>query len=230
MLSLGVLRKNPDRYYGITELSYWKSIFHEMISEAVPVLPYVPQHRKLPPRVLEPATAWKGIESVLEDLIRRFGIRTERCLEFGVEYGYSTAALSCFFGSVVGVDTFTGDKHTENKSDIFLSTQQRLAQFKNIELMRSDYRDWIKTDDSFYDLIHIDIVHTYADTFRCGLWSARRASCVLFHDTLSFPAVRRAVIDIARETGKSLYNFRESHGLGILIARQHADHDPRNGK
>ncbi len=230
MLPLAVLRKNPEMYYGIRELGYWKSVFREMISESVPVLPYVPQHRKLPARVLEPATAWKGIESVLGDLIQRFGIGTDRCLEFGVEYGYSTAALSCFFESVVGVDTFTGDQHTENKSDIFPYTQQRLAEFKNIELMRRDYRDWIASDDRFYDLIHIDIVHTYADTFRCGLWSAGHASCVLFHDTLSFPAVRRAVIDIARETGNILYNFRESYGLGILVERRHADRHRRDAK
>jgi hypothetical protein len=219
MLPLGELRKYPDKYYGIAELKYWKSVFRELISQKVPVLPYVPQHRNLPARVLEPATAWKGIESVLGDLIQRFRVGTNRCLEFGVEYGYSTAALSCFFDSVIGVDTFTGDKHTANKNDIFLYTQQRLAEFENIELMRSDYREWIAKDNTFYDLIHVDIVHTYADTFRCGLWSALHASCVLFHDTLSFPAVRRAVVDIARETGKVFYNFQESYGLGILIER-----------
>lgn len=219
MLPLGELRKYPDKYYGIAELGYWTSVFRELISQRVPVLPYVPQHRNLPARVLEPATAWKGIESVLGDLIQRFRVETNRCLEFGVEYGYSTAALSCFFDSVIGVDTFTGDKHTGNKSDIFLCTQRRLSAFENIELVRSDYREWIGKDNSFYDLIHVDIVHTYADTFRCGLWSALHASCVLFHDTLSFPAVRRAVVDIARETGKVFYNFQESYGLGILIER-----------
>ena len=34
--------------------------------------------------------------------------------EFGVERGYSTAALSCFFDSVTGVDTFQGDIHTRD--------------------------------------------------------------------------------------------------------------------
>jgi hypothetical protein len=213
----------PDMYYGITEFEYWKSIFRGLVSARVPVRPYVPQRRELPARVLQPATAWKGIESVLGDLIRRFQIGTKRCLEFGVEHGYSTAALSCFFDSVIGVDTFKGDKHTLNKSDIFLYTSERLAEFKNIKLVRSDYRDWITEDDSQYDLIHVDIVHTYNDTHHCGLWSARHASCVLFHDTLSFPAVRRAVIDIARETGKEFYNFKESYGLGILIEPEAAN-------
>lgn len=201
----------------VAEIEYWKSVFKGFVAQRVNVLPYIPQHRKLPPRVLPVATAWKGIESVLGDMIQRFGIGTRRCLEFGVEYGYSTAALSCFFDSVTGVDTFVGDKHTTNKSDIFAETSDRLSRFDNIRLVRSDYRNWTAMDNNFYDLIHVDIVHTYIDTLTCGLWSARHAHCVLFHDTESFAAVRRAVIDISRMTGKRFYNFKESNGLGILI-------------
>jgi predicted O-methyltransferase YrrM len=201
----------------IAEIEYWKSVVAGLVGPKVPVLPYVPEARQLPPRVLSPPTAWEGIESILGDLIRRFSIGTRRCLEFGVEYGYSTVALSSFFDTVTGVDTFCGDKHTANKSDIFAQTSARLARFNNIRLVRSDYREWIAKDDSSYDLIHIDIVHTYIDTFTCGLWSARHAQCVIFHDTLSFPAVKRAVLDIARQTGKRFYNFEESYGLGILV-------------
>jgi hypothetical protein len=84
--------------------------------------------------------------------------------------------------------------------------------------VRSDYRRWIAQDDTLYDLIHVDIVHTYADTFTCGLWSAQHAPCVLFHDTVSFRAVRRAVSAIAHLTGKRFYNFEESNGLGILVS------------
>jgi hypothetical protein len=199
----------------VAEIEYWKSVFRGVVAPRVPVLPYVPRHRKLPPRVLPVPTAWKGIESVLGDLIGRFGIGTHRCLEFGVEHGYSTAALSCFFDTVTGVDTFAGDKHSLIR-DLLAETSARLSSFDNIQLVRSDYRDWAAKDDSFYDLIHIDIVHTYFDTFACGLWSAQHARCVLFHDTESFPAVKRAVIDISRQTGKRFYNFTESNGLGIL--------------
>ena len=187
-----------------------------VISFAVPILPYIPEERQLPPRVLPVASAWKGIESVLGDLIRRFHVGRRRCLEFGVEFGYSTAALSCFFGEVTGVDLFVGDKHTVNHNDIFAETSERLSSFDNIRLVRSDYRNWIDQDQNVYDLIHVDIVHTYSDTFTCGLWSARHAPCVLFHDTLSFPAVRRAVSAIALVTGRRFYNFEESNGLGIL--------------
>jgi hypothetical protein len=200
----------------VLETEYWKSVLRGMVTPRVPVIPYTPTHRELPSRVLSAESAWKGIESVLADLIHRFGVNTRRCLEFGVEFGYSTVALSSFFESVVGVDMFVGDKHTTNKRDIFSETSERLSVFENIKLVRSDYRDWITRDDTAYDLIHVDIVHTYIDTFDCGLWSAGHAKCVLFHDTLSFPAVRQAVSDVARKTGKRFYNFEESFGLGIL--------------
>jgi hypothetical protein len=201
----------------VTDVGYWKSVISSLFSPTVSIRPYVPEVRQLPPRILPVVTAWKGIESVLGDLIRRFNIGTHRCLEFGVEYGYSTAALSSFFDSVTGVDTFIGDKHTVDHRDLFLETSNRLTPFSNIQLVRSDYRDWVVKDKSFYDLIHVDILHTYIDTFACGLWSARHAQCVLFHDTESFPAVKRAVIDISRKTGKNFYNFTESNGLGILV-------------
>jgi hypothetical protein len=201
----------------VGEIEYWKSLLGGIVKPTVPVLPYVPKHRQLPPRVLAVETAWKGIESVLSDLITRFNIGTSKCLEFGVERGYSTAALSCFFDSVTGVDTFLGDKHTRDRQDIYEETSNRLSGFDNIRLIRSDYRDWTSKDSGFYDLIHVDIIHTYVDTFACGLWSAMHSQCVLFHDTESFPAVKRAVIDISRESRKTFYNFTESFGLGILI-------------
>lgn len=199
------------------EVDYWKSVAANAMKRKIVVLDYKPERRKLPPRVLEVRTAWKGIESVLSDIIERFGIASGRCLEFGVEHGYSTAALSCFFDSVTGVDTFIGDQHTVDKGDIYKETAKRLSPFANIKLVQSGYRNWIANDDSFYDLIHVDIVHTYADTFACGYWSAMHAKCVLFHDTESFRTVKRAVMDIADRTEKQLYNFKESNGLGILI-------------
>ena len=206
-----------ETYFVVGEMEFWKAFLRGIASPKVSVVPYVPERRALPARVVSVPSAWKGIESVLEDLIQRFNIPTKRCLEFGVEYGYSTAALSSFFESVTGIDVFVGDKHTVDRTDIYSDTQKRLSPFPNIQLVRSDYREWIAKDDSLYGLIHVDIVHTYVDTFHCGLWSARHAQCVLFHDTLSFPTVKQAVVDIARQTGKHFYHFEESNGLGILV-------------
>lgn len=199
------------------EYAYWKAMLAGVVKSKVSITPYLPAHRRTPSRCLPVSSAWRGIESILGDLIERFQIRTERCLEFGVEFGYSTVALSSYFDSVVGVDTFLGDKHTATLRDFYDETVESLRPFDNIRLVRSDYRDFICKDDGVYDLTHVDIVHTYADTFRCGLWSAKRSHCTIFHDTESFPEVKQAVMDVARATGKKFYNFEESYGLGILI-------------
>jgi hypothetical protein len=207
----------PTKPAPVTRMELYKSVWQNWTTPRVPILPYVPGVRHAPARVLRVATAWKGIESILGDLIHQFRVGRRRCLEFGVEFGYSTAALSCFFDEVTGIDRFTGDKHTVNQKDIFAETSGRLSGFDNIRLVRSDYRNWILQDNSEYDLIHVDIVHTYRDTFICGLWSARHAPCVLFHDTVSFPCVRKAVAAVARSTGRRFYNFEESNGLGIVV-------------
>jgi hypothetical protein len=180
-------------------------------------VPYVPLTLCRPPRLIEVPSAWTGLELVLHDILERFQIGRDRCLEFGVEFGYSTVALSNYFREVIGVDLFTGDIHTIHHGDHYARTSKALASFANISLVRCDYRDWIAQDTSQYDLVHVDIVHTYTDTYRCGLWSARHAKCTLFHDTQSFPAVKCAVYKIALETGKTFYNYRRHYGLGILV-------------
>jgi hypothetical protein len=199
------------------EFAYWQAVIAGLAKPKVPILPYVPARREAPQRGLQVVSAWEGIQNILADLIDRFHIDTARCLEFGVEYGFSTVALSSYFESVTGVDIFHGDRHTANKQDIFQETVQRLSPYTNIELIRSDYRDFIQQDHGSFGLVHVDIIHTFADTFACGLWSAKHSQCTIFHDTQSFPQVKQAVVEIARVTGKTFYNFQESYGLGILI-------------
>jgi len=199
------------------ELAYWESVLSGLVKPKVAVTPYIPAHRVPPARRLEVISAWEGIQNILADLIDRFHIKTDRCLEFGVEFGFSTVALSSYFESVVGVDIFHGDKHTTNKQDIYKETLDRMSPYPNIELIRSDYRDFIQGDHGSFGLIHVDIVHTFADTYACGLWSANHSQFAIFHDTESFPQVKRAVAEIARATGKKFYNFQESYGLGILV-------------
>jgi hypothetical protein len=201
------------------EYAYVKSVLGSLVRSRIKIIPYIPSARKPPPRSVEVYSAWKGIEEIIPDLIERFDLGTERCLEFGVERGFSTVALSSYFKSVTGVDTFMGDKHTNVFDDFLEATSARVAPYDNIALIRADYRDFIKTaDPSFnYDLVHVDIIHTFADTYACGLWSAQHSKCTIFHDTESFPAVKQAVREIARKTGKKFYNFEECYGLGIVV-------------
>lgn len=162
-------------------------------------------------------SAWKGIELIIADIIERFNLPMESCLEFGVEFGFSTVAFSNYFENVKGVDIFTGDIHTVHKGNHFELTKRDLEPYSNIQLFRADYKDWIKQDKAQYGLIHVDIVHTYKDTYDCGFWSAQHSKCVIFHDTESFIEIRRAVIDIAKAMGKNVYNYPYCHGLGIIV-------------
>ena len=199
------------------EVQYLKSVIRATVKPLIPIMPYTPNRWERPSRRLEIDSAWEGLESILADLIERFHLGRERCLEFGVEHGFSTVALSSFFDSVTGVDTFLGDEHTVHQGNIYEQTAAQLARYQNIELVRSDYQNFIRTHDAFYDLIHVDIVHTFEDTYACGLWSAQHSTCTIFHDTESFTQVKHAVLEIARTTGKTFYNYTESYGLGILV-------------
>ena len=181
------------------------------------IQPYIPAKLEQPAKTLNINSAWKGHALIIADIIERFGLKTDKCLEFGVEFGYSAVTFSNYFKSVKGIDTFMGDIHTAHKGDHYDQTRASLAAYPNIELIRSDYRDWIAKDTDHYNLIHVDIVHTYEHTYACGLWSAQHSDCTIFHDTESFPDVKRAVHDIARKTGKTFYNYKPHYGLGIIV-------------
>ncbi len=199
------------------ELAYWQSKLGSLLKPRIPIVGFTPTRQQRPKRCLDRSSAWGGIENILAEIIERFNVKTDRCLEFGVEYGFSTVALSSFFDSVIGVDTFEGDRHTNNIQNIYQETVRTLAQYDNISLVRSNYQDFIRSDHKQFGLIHVDIIHTFADTYACGLWSAQHSQCTIFHDTESFPQVKQAVIEIARNTGKQFYNYEGSYGLGILV-------------
>jgi len=179
---------------------------------------YTPKKFDRPKNLLEVKTAWNGLELIIGDILEFTGIKTKSCLEFGVEYGLSTSAFSNYFDEVTGVDIFTGDEHTGTYESIYEQVKESLMSFPNVSLIESDYRDFIKEPpQDFYDLIHVDIIHTYEATYDCGLWSARHSDVTLFHDTESFPEVKRSVADIAKATNKKFYNYPKHYGLGIVV-------------
>ncbi|MCF2447555.1 class I SAM-dependent methyltransferase [Dyadobacter sp. CY345] len=181
---------------------------------------YEPSKLTKPEKLLDVISAWKGLELIIEDILDEFSIGRENCIEFGVEFGYSTVVFSNYFKKVTGVDTFEGDIHTDNKENHYEQTKEKLSVYKNIELFKSDYQNWIFKDNSRYDFAHVDIVHTYKETFECGLWTANHSDCTIFHDTESFPEVKQAVLDIAKATGQSVYNYPNHYGLGILVDKK----------
>jgi hypothetical protein len=167
--------------------------------------------------MIDVSTAWYGCESVLEDIIERFQIPPILAIEFGVFNGYSTAAIANYFEQVFGVDTFIGDAMSGSCS--FPETASNLKDFPNVELFEQDFQSFIRDNAIQSDLIHVDIFHTFDDTYACGKWAAEHSDVVLFHDTISYPEVYRAVAQIAHDTGMIFYNWEEGYGLGILSRR-----------
>lgn len=199
------------------------SIIKQIVRRKSYIKEYIPLKLTEPTHKLEVASAWKGLDLIIEDILDRHHIGRNRCIEFGVEFGYSAVSLSSFFNEVIGVDTFVGDCHTVHKGEHYEATRERLAAYPNIQLIKSDYRDFIEGNDSRFDFAHVDIVHNYKETYECGLWAALHSDVVIFHDTESFPEVRRAVIDIKKTTGYLIYNYPFHHGLGIIIDRRVLD-------
>ena len=178
---------------------------------------YYPIKKEMPEKILKVPSGWSGLELIIKDILDRFEIGGEKCIEFGVEYGFSSVVFSNFFKQVKGIDIFIGDKHSRFKKDHYEETKKSVVQYKNIELYQSDYRDWIIKDNDLYDFAHVDIVHSYKETYECGLWAVNHSKCCVFHDTEHFPEVRKAVFEIANHTGKKLYNYPFHYGLGIIV-------------
>ena len=180
---------------------------------------FTPEHRETPIIAYGYDSAWGNIPTILKEIINRFDVKTSRAIEFGVEFGYSTSAISNYFDEVIGVDIFTGDVHAGFKGDIFEVTKGVLSSFENIKLVKSSYQEFIKDNINDYDFAHVDIVHTYEDTYACGEWCVNNCKVTVFHDTLSFPDVYRACQDLSAKYNLEFYNYEESYGLGILVKK-----------
>ena len=181
------------------------------------MIEYVPKIRDTP-KIVNVVSAWGDIPTIIKDIIVTFNINPQTALEFGVEYGYSTSALANYFSKLIGVDTFMGDIHSDTKTNHYKVTKRTLKnRYKNIQLIQSSYQDYIKTNNSIYDLIHIDIVHTYNETYECGEWAVNHSKVVIFHDTISFYEVKKVCYDLSTKYVLEFYNYPDSHGLGILI-------------
>lgn len=187
-------------------------------------LPYEPAFYVDVPNVPHVPTSWNGLERILPDLILRFSLDTDLAVEFGVWHGYSTACLANHFKRVIGVDPFIAGKDNflmdklAGTEDVPMieTTRKILAPWPNIQLVESGFFEY-EWPYPIADLVHTDIVHTYSMTFACGLLALKHTRCAIFHDTESFPEVKRAVADLAAISGYTFYNFPRHEGLGILV-------------
>src|SRR5215831_7038576 len=106
-----------------------------------PIRPFIAEKLARPAKSVDVKSAWRGLDLLISDIMSRFAVGTGSCIEFGVEFGYSTVAFSNYFDEVVGIDLFVGDINTLDRGDHFRTTQARLSAFPNIELHKTSYQD-----------------------------------------------------------------------------------------
>ena len=185
------------------------------------MIPYTPETISTPERVLtDVPSGWKGLETIVGDIVERNCKQRLIALEIGVEYGFSTVALSNFFELVIGVDHFKGDDHagpTPDGVDRYHETKERLKPYENIELVNMPWEQYIYCNERHYDLIHYDARHDFHDTYVAVTWACKHSPVVLCHDTQFFAGVAPALDRVAIDLKKTAYNFPDFNGLGILV-------------
>ena len=185
------------------------------------MIEYIPEKIETPARVLaDVPSGWKGLETILGDIVERFCKSRKSAVEFGTEYGYSAVAISNFFEHVVGVDHFLGDEHagfTPDGVDRFAETRERLEPYDNITVVRADCLEFISYNDSQWDLVHIDAKHDFYHTYLLAHWACEHSPVVIGHDIMYFPDVRPAMEQAAKDFGRTAYSISAFNGLGILV-------------
>lgn len=168
-------------------------------------------------QLLQRPSGWMGLECYMHSIINNLNVKTDLALEFGIDHGYSLKVFAQLFKKCIGVDSFSGDPHIGHPQDPAFF-QGILNTFKeyNVEIFKQDYRDYIKNDNKQYDLIHVDIVHFYKETFECTDWAMQHSNVVLVHDTITFPDMHKVCKDISSKHNVEYYNIPLCNGLGIL--------------
>ena len=169
--------------------------------------------------LLEGPTGWRGLECYMESIIKVLNIKPKTALEFGVDSGYSLKVLSQLFDKTIGVDPFIGDKHIgHSQGEVFYKNVLKKFEGDNVEIVKKDFKSFASNHNhnNKYDLIHIDIVHLYNETFECADWSAHHSDVIIIHDTMSFPEMARVCRDISSKHKFKFNNIPYHYGLGVL--------------
>jgi len=189
------------------------------------ILNYVPSDFDYTIEPLPVPSAWVGLEKIIRPMLTDFDIKPNKAIEFGVDWGYSLSALAQIFQDVIGVDHFQGDQFTGHAAQ-YDKVVNWISEWPNVKIYQESFEQFFDNPDNVgkrWDFCHIDIVHTYEATFACGMSAVKRCDCVIFHDTESFPDVKKACVDIAQQMNLDFYNYPHNYGLGILVSKNKSD-------
>lgn len=170
--------------------------------------------------ILKNSTSWLGHGVFASRLVNEF--KPNVIVDLGVDYGFSTFSFGYHnIGNVYGVDWFKGDGQSgiRNTYDEVIKTYDILKKdygVSNIEFIKGEFNNVVKTWDKQIDILHIDGFHSY-DAVKNDYekWSkfCHEESIILFHDTISYP---KTVGKFFNELNGLKINKPDSCGLGIL--------------
>jgi predicted O-methyltransferase YrrM len=166
-------------------------------------------------------TAWGGHKAFASWLVNYLQPKT--IVELGVDYGYSLFCLAePRIGKVYGFDLFDAGQGYSSGSDTYdvVMEFKQKHNYDNVEVIKGDYTESVKTWSEPIQILHIDGDHSYEGCKRdFDSWSTlvEAGGIILMHDVKSQSwsgSVGKVFDEIE---GWSKGHFNESEGLGILV-------------
>lgn len=166
-------------------------------------------------------SAWKGHEQFAYWLVNE--IKPKITVDLGVDYGFSTFALSHNNpGIVYGIDCFSGDEHAGFRDTLeYVNNIKNTYAFNNVEFIKGDFNEVASQWRETIDLIHIDGLHTYdavKNDYETWKKFTNQNTVFLFHDTESY---KNDVGKFFNELDLHKVNFTNSSGLGVASQNEH---------
>jgi predicted O-methyltransferase YrrM len=166
-------------------------------------------------------TAWGGHKAFASWLVNYLQPKTT--VELGVDYGYSLFCLAePRIGKVYGLDLFDAGQGYSSGSDTYdvVMEFKQKHNYDNVEVIKGDYTEAVKTWTKPIQILHIDGDHSYEGCKRdFDNWAplVAYAGIILMHDVKSnsWSGTVGKVFDEIE--GWSKGHFNESEGLGILV-------------
>jgi predicted O-methyltransferase YrrM len=165
-------------------------------------------------------TAWTGHKAFAYWLVHYLQPKTT--VELGVDYGYSLFCLAELkIGKVYGFDLFDAGQGYSSGSDTYevVMKFKQEHNYDNVEIIKGDYIEAVKTWTKPIQILHIDGDHCYEGCKRdFNIWSplVEDGGIILMHDVLG--NWKGSVGAVFQEVeGWSKGYFEASEGLGILV-------------
>jgi hypothetical protein len=166
-------------------------------------------------------TAWSGHKAFAYWLVHYLQPKTT--VELGVDYGYSLFCLSELkIGKVYGFDLFDASQGYSSGSDTYdvVMKFKQEHNYDNVEIIKGDYTESVKTWTKPIQILHIDGDHSYEGCKRdFDSWSplVEDDGIILMHDVKSqhWSGSVGKVFDEVEGWHKGYFN--ESEGLGVLV-------------